>query len=165
MSLSKLLFFNFLNVECGGNRNVLAKELEIHRPRVNAIIDELNRGGQMGTTLSRLLILYRRHKMDVNEIIDRYLEVDDAQRERKCHVYIEFSEDRAMWSTLEKCEFVYAAEIYELAAKLAEKIELLCCGCRCPKEYTGKCPCWWIKGLMESLMQMITEDTKNRPDK
>lgn len=164
MTLSKLMFFNFLYVGCDGNKSAVARELEIYRPRVNAIIAELNQGSSLGPTMPKLLEQYRRHGMDINATVDLYLKSKEGLNEWTCPVHIQLVEARTKWRIMEKSPYMAVAEVYEQARVLADCVEkAFCCQMLCESELDEKCPCWWIAGLMDSLLSMISGDNdRNR---
>lgn len=102
MTLSKLMFYNFLHVGCNGNKSTVARELGIYRPRVNSILAELERGSSLGPTMPKLLIQYRRHGMDINAIVDLYLDTEEVQAEHECIVRLKLSEMGMRWYIVEK---------------------------------------------------------------
>ena len=159
MTLSKMMFFHFLYVGCDGNRSTLARELGIYRPRVNSMIAELDLGSSLGTTMPRLLEQYRRHGMDINAIVDQYLETNGVSERQRCPVRIQLSDAQIRWRIMEKSPCMAAAVMCEQVKTLAACMEeAFCCGSSCSKDCDAKCPCWWMAGLMESLLGVTAGD-------
>lgn len=163
MTLSKLMFYNFLYIGCAGNKSAVARELKIHRPRVNSILSELELGSSLGPTMPRLLMQYRRHGMDINAVVDLYLEIEDMHEENMCPVHIRLAEARIRWVSMEKSLHMTVTNGYEQAKLLAAYLEAeLCHGYVCSKDCDEKCPCWWMAGLLDSLLKLLTDERLTR---
>lgn len=162
MTLCKLLFDHFVEAGCGGNRNMVAKALDISRRRVNSISDDLDNGAGLASTLTRLLCEYRRCKLDINGIVDLHLTMHDAEESGVCKGPVELAKVRNRWKTEEDAIAAVSAELFTYLKLVSGYISGLCCRDGvCPEEYGENCPCWWIVGLMEAIQRLNADMARN----
>lgn len=96
--------------------------------------------------------------MDINAIVDLYLDMEEAQAEHECIVRLKLSEMGMRWYIIEKSMYMTFSAVYEQIKEMSECFDsMICCKQKCSRSNDAKCPCWWLAGLMESILCMVTE--------